>query len=74
MGAAASRKYHQEQAQSVVNSLGRILERLNPKYTPYWLLLELDNSYHTSQCILGERERDMKDHGDEIITTQMNQT
>ena len=66
MGAKSARKYHQAQAKSVVDSIGRILKRVNPEYIPYWLLSELHNSYHVSQCILAERERDMQDYGDEI--------
>jgi len=63
LGAKAARKYHQTQAKSVVDSIGRILQRVNSKYTPNWLLLELHNSYHVSQCMLAERERDMRDYG-----------
>jgi len=66
MGMESARKYHQSQAKAVVDSLGRIINRVNPRHTPAWLLLELQNSYHTSQCILSERERDMHDYGDEI--------
>ena len=66
MGAKSARKYHRTQAKSVVDSIERILKRVNPKYTPGWLLSELHNSYHVSQCILAERERDMRDYGDEI--------
>ncbi len=62
----SARKYHQNQAKAVVDSLGRIINRVNPRYTPAWLLLELHNSYRTSQHILAERERDMRDHGEEI--------
>jgi len=66
LGAKSARKYHRTQAKSVVDSIERILKRVNPKYTPDWLLAELHNSYHVSQCILAERERDMQDYGDEI--------
>ena len=66
MGMESARKYHQSQAKAVTDSLGRIIDRVNPRYTPAWLLLELHNSYHTSQCILSERERDIRDYGDKI--------
>ena len=59
MEAKSVRRYHRSQAKSVADSLGRIIKRLNPRYTPAWLFTELYNSYHTAQCIQQERERDM---------------
>ncbi len=66
MGAKSARKYHRNQAKSVADSIGRIINRIKPRYTPQWLLSELHNSYHIAQCMQGERERDMRDYGDEI--------
>ena len=66
MGTISSRKYHQNQAKSVVNSIGRIIKRVNPEHTPDWLLKELDEAYRVSQHILAERTRDIQDHGEEI--------
>ena len=66
MGAKSARKYYQAQARSVVDSIDRILRRINPKYTPNWLYLELHHVYQQSQCILAERERDMQGYKDEI--------
>jgi len=59
MGVLVAKKYHYNQAKKVRSALGRIITRLNPLYTPDWLLKELDESYHTSQCIEAERLRDM---------------
>lgn len=66
MGAKSARRYHYNQAKSVENSLGRIIARLNPISIPSWLHIELNNSYHTAQCMRDERERDMLACGDEI--------
>ncbi len=62
----SARKYHQNQAKAVVDSLGRIINRVNPLYIPTWLLTELYDSYRISQNILSERERDMHDYGEKI--------
>lgn len=66
MGMESARKYHQNQAKAVVDSLGRIINRVNPLYIPTWLLTELYDSYRISQNILSERERDMHDYGEKI--------
>ena len=66
MGAKSARRYHRSQAKSVADSLGRIIKRLNPRYTPLWLSMELSKSYHTAQCIQAERERDMISYRDEV--------
>ena len=66
MGAKSARAYNRNQAKFLVNGLQRIKDRINPRYTPDWLLKELDAAIHKADCILGEFESIMKDHGDEI--------
>jgi len=53
-------RYYINQAKAVKDSLGRIIDRLNPAHTPIWLQKELRSSYHTAQCIQAGRERDAK--------------
>jgi len=55
-GAERVREYYYDQARTLVNILDRILLRLNPRTNPIWLLSELREAYHISQCILAERE------------------
>jgi len=65
MGAKSARAYDRNQAKFLVEGLQRIIDRINPKYAPYWLLKELDAASHKAQCIQEEFEWIMKDHGDE---------
>ena len=60
MSTEAARRYHYNQATSVVESLQRILNRINFRYTPDWLIAELEKSSQTAQCIQAERRRVMK--------------
>ena len=61
MSQEAARRYHYNQAKSVAESLQRILNRINCRYTPMWLMMELRESAHIAQCIQAERRRDMED-------------
>ena len=61
MSTEAAREYHYNQAKSVAESLQRILDRLNFRYTPSWLIRELKESSHTAQCIQAERRRIIED-------------
>ena len=62
MSTEASRRYHYNQATSVAESLQRILNRINFRYTPDWLIAELEKSSQTAQCIQAERRRDIEDY------------
>lgn len=64
MSTEASRRYNYTQARQLVDSIGRIIERMNPKYTPQWLMTELNASYHKAQCIQREFKMVMRDFGD----------
>ena len=55
-------QYHCDQAKSVEDSLGRIIDRLNYERTPQWLIDELSKSYQTMQCIHGERRKDRENN------------
>ena len=66
MGAKSAREYNRNQARNLVNGIQRIIDRVNPRYTPDWMLKELDEANHKAQCIHGEFEHIMKDHGDII--------
>ena len=59
MSKKAALQYHINQAKGVRISLGYILDRVNRKYTPAWMLAELEQSYHVAQCIESERKRDL---------------
>ena len=64
MGAKSARAYNRNQARGLVMGLERIINRVNKRYTPYWLLKELDEANHKAQCILGEFERIMRGYND----------
>lgn len=66
MGAESARKYNRNQALRVVNSVQTILDRINKRYTPLWMITELEKIQHNSQCILHEFEQIMREYGDEI--------
>ena len=66
MGAESARRYNRNQAKRVVDGIGRIINRINPKYTPYWMRSELDIIYHKAQCIQREYEMVMRGFGDKI--------
>ena len=57
MGTEDARRYNRDQAKSMVDGIQRILDRVNRKYTPIWMLVELDHLNYISQCILQEFER-----------------
>ncbi len=61
MSTEAAREYHYNQAKSVAESLQRILNRINFRYAPNWLITELKASSHTAQCIQAERRRIIED-------------
>ena len=65
MGAKSARAYNRNQAKNLVMGLQRAIDRLNPKYTPYWLIKELAEDIHKAQCIQEEFERIMRGYGDE---------
>jgi len=65
MGASSARRYNRNQAKHVVDGVQRILDRLNVKYTPDWLLSELHDLNHTAQCIQGEFQKIMRGYGEE---------
>ena len=60
MGTKLALNYHRDQAKSVADCFQRILDRINPKYAPMWLLSELHEYRHVAQCIQAERERDIR--------------
>ncbi len=62
MSTEAARRYHYNQATSVAESLQRILNRINFRSTPEWLITELENSSQTAQCIQAARRRDIEDY------------
>ena len=64
MSAKTARQYHFQQSKIVVDSVSKVLNRINPEYTPNWLLCELEKINHVSQCILAERRRILKDFGE----------
>lgn len=66
MGAKSARAYNRNQAKFLVQGLQRIIDRVNPKYAPFWMLEELDAANHKAQCIQQEFERIMEGYGDEI--------
>ena len=66
MGAEAARKYNRDMAKNLSAGIQRILDRVNRKYTPTWMLLELDEARHKAQCIQGEFERVMRGFGDKL--------
>ena len=66
MSAEAARQYNRQQAKSLSDSIQRILNRVNRKYTPTWMLVELEDANHKAQCIQQEFERIMQGFGDEI--------
>jgi len=65
MGGKSARAYNRNQAKYLVNGLQRILDRINPEYTPRWMLRELYAANYRAQCIQYEFERVMEEHGDE---------
>ena len=66
MGDKSARKYNHCQADRVVKSVEKILNRMNQKYMPLWLYKELNVIQHNSQCIKQEFERIMRGYGDDI--------
>ena len=66
MGAISARKYNRDQAKNLSAGIQRILDRVNRKYTPMWMLLELNEARHKAQCIQGEFERVMRGFGDKL--------
>ncbi len=66
MGAESARLYNYNQAKQVVDSLGRIISRINKKHTPTWMRKELEYAYHKTQCIQQEHERIMLSFGEKI--------
>jgi hypothetical protein len=64
MSAEAARKYNRDQAKSLADGIQRIIDRINKKYTPFWMHLELREASHKAQCILQEFERIMRDCSD----------
>ncbi|MEA3438432.1 MAG: hypothetical protein U9R43_18355 [Thermodesulfobacteriota bacterium] len=65
MGGKSARAYNRNKAKFLVEGLQSIINRLNPKYTPVWMLQELDGASQKAQSILEEFERIMEEHGDE---------
>lgn len=61
----SSRRYNYNQAKSVEDGISRILNRINRNYAPLWMTRELDEIYHTAQCVRGEFRQIMKGYGDE---------
>ena len=64
MGAKSARKYNQHQAERVVRNIETILNRINKKHTPFWMIAELESAQHNAQCIQQEFERIMKGDGE----------
>ena len=62
MGIKSARIHNCQMSASVDNGLQRIIDRLNPRYTPDWLLKELDDLWDKAQCINAEFER-IKERG-----------
>ena len=62
MGIESARIHNCQMSASVVNGLQRIIDRLNSRYTPDWLLKELDDLWDKAQCINAEFER-IKEEG-----------
>lgn len=60
MGVESARLYNYNQAKRVVDGIGRIINRINKKYTPDWMKKELDEIYHQADCIVQERKRTMQ--------------
>jgi len=59
MGIEAARRSNYYQSKSVVVGIQRIYKRISKKYSPSWLLQELDELNHTAQCVQAEFERQM---------------
>lgn len=66
MGAESARKYNRDQAKSLALGIQRIIDRINRKYTPNWMISELNEANHKAQCIQHEFEREMGSYGDKI--------
>ena len=66
MGPSSARKYRRNQARLVADGIGRIRDRINPKYTPVWMMKELDEIYRRAQGNTKEWEWIMEGFGDEI--------
>ena len=62
MGIESARIHNCQMSASVVNGLQRIIDRLNPIYTPDWLLKELDDLNQKVQIVNAEFER-IKEEG-----------
>ena len=62
MGIESARIHNYQMSESLVSGLQRIIDRLNPRYTPDWLLKELDDLWDKAQCINAEFER-IKERG-----------
>jgi ABC-type transport system involved in cytochrome c biogenesis ATPase subunit len=66
MGAETARQYNRNMAKNLSAGIQRILDRINQKYTPLWMLAELEEARHKAQCIQQEFESIMRGYGDEI--------
>ena len=66
MGAESARKYNRDLAKNLSSGIQRILDRVNRKYTPTWMLIELDDAGHKAQCIQHEFEMVMRGFGDKL--------
>ena len=66
MSGISARKYNRDMAKNLSAGIRRILDRVNRKYTPTWMLLELIEAEHKAQCIQREFEMVMKGFGDEL--------
>ena len=60
MSGISARKYNRDQAKNLSDGIQRILDRINCKYAPNWMLLELWEARHRAQCIKWEFERVME--------------
>ena len=65
MSGRSARLYNRNKAECVANGIQEIIDRLNVKYTPSWLLTELHDLRHESQCIQAEFQRILRDHGED---------
>jgi hypothetical protein len=66
-GAASARRYNRDEAKHLADGLDRILDRINRKTTPIWMLKELDVASRRAQCIQREFEMTMKEFGDKEV-------
>jgi hypothetical protein len=66
MSAESARRYNRDQAKHLAEGIQRILDRINRKNTPIWMLKELDAASRKAQCIQHEFEIVMKGFGDKL--------